>query len=170
MKNYYFCCALFEMKSIHVIFGICIFQDLVKIENMKTLEKKVSYGRGRGGQSKSCIKVKKNVPNSELEKCLKSRGEDTPRLVIFVDGEKIEMINIVGDGVVVEIDNKSVEYSFVVLTASYYVYDLAFPREFEQFLEFIKHWVFEDEDRKKKKMAGFIEMLHKMSQVVCVKN
>ena len=59
----------------------------------------MSSGRGRGGQSKSCIKVKTNVADSDLEKYLKSKQEDTPRLVIFVDGEKIEMINIIGDGV-----------------------------------------------------------------------
>ena len=122
---------------------------MVKIDNIKKFEKKVSYDRGRGGQYKSCIKVKKNVPDSDLEKYLKSKEEDRPQIVIFVDGEKIEMINVVGDGVVVEIDNKSVEYSLVFLTASYYVYDLAFPREFEQVLEFIKHWIFGDEDRKK---------------------
>ena len=89
------------------------------------------------------------MPDSDLDKSLKNKEEDTPRLVIFIDGEKIEMINVVGDGAVVQIDIKSVEYSLVVFTASYYVYDLAFPREFEQFLEFIKHWVFEDEDRQK---------------------
>ena len=130
---------------------------------MKKLEKKVSYSRGRGGQSKSCIKVKNNVEDTELEKYLRSKEEETPRLVIFSDGEMIEMINVVGDGIVVEIERKSIEYSLVVLTASYYVFDLAFPREFEQFLEFMKHLIFDDEDKKKKKTAGFIEMFHKLS-------
>ena len=50
------------------------------------------------------------------------------------------------------------------------MYDLAFPREFEQFLEFIKHWVFEDKERKKKKTSGFIEMLHKLSEGICELN
>ena len=130
---------------------------------MKKLEKKVSYSRGHGGQSKSCIKVKNNVEDMELEKYLRSKEEETPRLVIFSDGEMIEMINVVGDGIVVEIERRSIEYSLVVLTASYYVFDLAFPREFEQFLEFMKHLIFDDEDKKKKKTAGFIEMFHKLS-------
>ena len=129
---------------------------------MKKLEKKVSYGRGRGGQSKSCIKVKTNVPDCDLEKHLQTKEEETPRIVIFSDGENIEMIHIVGDGMVVQLDSKSMEYSLLVLTASYYVYDLAFPRDFEQFLEFIKHYIFKDEDKKKKKTNGFIEILHKL--------
>ena len=73
----------------------------MKIENLKKFEKEVSYSHGLGGQYKSCIKVKKNVPDSDLEKSLESKEEDTPRLVIFIDGEKIEMINVVGDGEVV---------------------------------------------------------------------
>ena len=133
------------------------------IQDVKKLEKKVSYSRGCHGQSKSCIKVKNNVEDTELEKYLRSKEEETPRLVILSDGEMIEMINVVGDGIVVEIERKSIEYSLVVLTASYYVFDLAFPREFEQFLEFMKHLIFDDEDKKKKKTAGFIEMFHKLS-------
>ena len=46
------------------------FQEIMQIDNMRKLEKKVSYGRGRGGQSKSCIKVKKNVADSDIEKYL----------------------------------------------------------------------------------------------------
>ena len=132
------------------------------VRNLKKLEKKVSYGRGRGGQSKSCIKVKTNIPDVDLEKHLQSKEEETPRIVIFSDGENIEMIHIVGDGIVVQLDNKSVEYSLLVLTASYYVYDLAFPRDYEQFLEFLKHYIFQEEDIKKKKTTGFIEILHKL--------
>ena len=139
----------------------------MQIDNMRKLEKKVSYGRGHGGQSKSCIEVKKNVADSDIEKYLRSKEEDIPRIVIFSDDENIEMINIVGNGIVVQMDQKSVEYGLVVLTASYYVYDLAFPREFEEFLEFIKHCIFDDEDKKKKNPSGFIEMLHKLSDGKC---
>ena len=146
-----------------ILFSNCFLQPLVIIEDMKKLEKKVSYGRGRRGQSKkSCIKVKNNVPDDDLDRNLQSKEEETPRLVIFSDGENIEMIHIVGDGIVVQLDSKSVEYSLLVLTASYYVYDLAFPRDFEQILEFIKHYVFKDEDTKKKKTTGFIEFFHKL--------
>ena len=82
--------------------------------------------------------------------------------MLFLESDSVEIIHIVGDGIVMEIERKDVEYSLVVLTAAYYVFDLAFPREFEQFLEFIKHYILEDEDKKKKKTSGFIEMLHKV--------
>ena len=141
-----------------------MLQDVLKLEKIKVLEKKVSYGRGRGGQSKSCIKIRKNVQDNDLEKTLKSKEEETPKLVFFTDAETIELIHLVGDGEVVVVENKSIEYSLVLLTAAYYVYDLAFPRENEQFLEFIKHCIFEDEDKKKKKTNGFIEMLHKFEK------
>ena len=135
---------------------------MVKIENMKKIEKKVGFGCGRGATSKSCVKIKKNIPDKDIEKYLISKEEETPKIIIFADGENIEMINIIGDGMVVNIERKSIEYSLVVLTACYYVYDLAFPRQYEQFLEFMKHCIFKDEDKKKKKTAGFIELLYKM--------
>lgn len=128
------------------------------------MEKKVGYSRGRCVQQKSCLKVKKDIPDKEIEKNLKTKEEDTPRLVVFMDGDDIEIIYLVGNGTVVNIETKSVAYSLVVLTAAYYVFDLAFPREYEQFLEFIKHYIFMDEDIKKKKTAGFIDLLHKVSK------
>ena len=135
---------------------------MTKIEKMRKLEKKVSYGCGRGGQSKSCMKIKENAQDEDIEKYLRSKEEETPRIVLFLESDSVEIIHIVGDGIVMEIERKDVEYSLVVLTAAYYVFDLAFPREFEQFLEFIKHYILEDEDKKKKKTSGFIEMLHKV--------
>ena len=98
------------------------------------------------------MKIKKNVTEKDIEKYLDSKEEDTPKIVIFLDGEKIEMISIIGDGIIVNIESKSLEYSLVVLTACYYVYDLAFPRKYEQFFEFIKHCLFKDEDKKRRSL------------------
>ena len=77
---------------------------MVKIENMKKIEKKVGFSRGRGGTSKSCVKIKKNIPDKDIEKYLISKEEETPKIIIFADGDNIEMINIIGDGIVVNIE------------------------------------------------------------------
>ena len=107
---------------------------------------------GRGGPSKSCFKIKENIQDEDIEKYLQSKEEETPKIVIFLETDGVEIIHIVGDGIVVETERKDVEYSLVALAAAYYVFDLAFPRELEQFLEFIKHYILEDEDKKKKKL------------------
>ena len=39
-----------------------------KIETMNTIQKKIGYGRGHGGQSKSSVKIKKNVTEKDIEK------------------------------------------------------------------------------------------------------
>ena len=124
---------------------------MMKIENIKKIEKKIGYAHGCGSSSKSCLKVKKNIPDSTIEKYLQTKEEETPQLVMFLDEDNIEMICIIGDGIVVSVERKCVEYSLVVLAACYYVYDLALSRKYEQFLEFIKHCIFKDEDKKKKK-------------------
>ena len=98
------------------------------------------------------MKIKKNVTEKDIEKYLDSKEEDTTKIVIFLDGEKIEMISIIGDGIIVHIESKSLEYSLVVLTACYYIYDLAFPRKYEQFLEFIKHCIFKDKNKKRRSL------------------
>ena len=137
----------------------------MKIEKVKKLEKKVSYGCGCGGPSKSCIKIKENVQDEDIEKYLRSKEEETLKIVLFLDTDGVEIIYIVGDGIVVETERKNVEYSLVALAAAYYVFDLAFPRELEQFLEFIKQYILDDEDKQKKKTSGFIEMLHKVENL-----
>ena len=120
---------------------------------------------GRRGSSKSCFKIKESVQDEDIEKYLRSKEEETPKIVIFLDTDGVEIIHIVGDGIVVETERKDVEYSLFALAAAYYVFDLAFPRELEQFLEFIKHYILEDEDKKKKKTSGFREMLHKVENI-----
>ena len=59
-----------------------------KIETMNTIQKKIGYGCGRGGKSKSCVKIKKNVTEKDIEKYLDSKEEDTPKIVIFLDGKR----------------------------------------------------------------------------------
>ena len=45
---------------------------------MNTIQKKIGYGRGPGGQSKSCVKIKKNVTEKDIEKSYgKWNGMDT---------------------------------------------------------------------------------------------
>ena len=101
---------------------------MTKIEKVKKLEKKVSYGHGHGGPSKSCFKIKENVQDEDIEKYLQSKEEETPKIVIFLDTNGVEIIHIIGDGIVVETERKDVKYSLVALAAAYYVFDLAFPR------------------------------------------
>ena len=52
---------------------------MVKIENMKKIEKKVGFGHGRGSTSKSCVKIKNNIPDEDIEKYLVSKEEETPK-------------------------------------------------------------------------------------------
>ena len=54
-----------------------------KIENLKTLQKKIGYVCGHGGASKSCVKIKKNITEKEIEKYLGSKEEETPKKCII---------------------------------------------------------------------------------------
>ena len=52
---------------------------------------------------KTCIYVKEDVQEDDVEKFLTSSEEEQPRIVLFTKERKIEVLNIVGDGIVVNI-------------------------------------------------------------------
>ena len=73
---------------------------MVKIENMKKIEKKVGFGHGWGTTSKSCVKIKKNIPDKDIEKYLISKEEETPKIIRFdypnvIDVKNFESLNII---------------------------------------------------------------------------
>ena len=93
---------------------------------------------------KTFIHVKKDVQEDYAEKFQKSSEEEQPRIVLFTKEGKIEGANIVGDGIVVNMVESTIEYVLMVLICCYYVYDLAYPRKYCQFLGLMQHLVIED--------------------------
>ena len=75
---------------------------------------------------------------------------------------KIEVATIVWDGIVVNMVESTIEYILIVFICCYYVYDLAYPRKYCQFLGLMQHLVIEDPFLDTKS-SGFLGFLHKIS-------
>ena len=127
------------------------------------LEKAVGFKPGKGGMWKSCISIKKDVQEENAEKFLKSPQEEQPRIVIFNKNGENEVANIVGDGIVVNLTETSLHYALIVLVCCFYIYDLAYPRKYCQFLGLIQHIVLEDKYLDTKS-AGFLSFLNKLKE------
>ena len=121
----------------------------------------MGFKKGRGGASQSCITVYDDVPSKDIERKLQSKAEDYPKLVIFLmDNYNVESINITGDGHTFDVTDMGVPCAVLLLCASYYVFDMAFPRKYNQFLGLIQHKII-GEKYVGKRSVKFTELLSK---------
>ena len=115
------------------------------LNKVKALEKDIGFKKGRGGPSQSCLMILDDVPNKELDKKLKTHAEEYPKLAVFVmDKRKIEMIRIIGDGEVIEVNDTGIAGAILLLCITYHVFELNFPRKYNQLLGYIQHQVLKE--------------------------
>ena len=93
----------------------------------------------------------------------KSIGFKQPRIIALTTNEKVNLLEIVGDGTIINVSEVDVAYAIILLTCSYYVFDLAYPRRFCQTLGFFQHKVL-DEQYLDTKSSGFINFLQKIEK------
>ena len=141
--------------------GNSLFQDSRKLKALKWIEKSIGFKQGKGGMWKTLLTLKKDVAEAEVEKYLKTPHEEHPKIVYFMKNGEKELIEIVGDGMVIHLNQNSLEYAILVLMCCYYVFDLVFPRKYCQTLGFFQHIVLK-EDYLDTKSAGFLALLWKI--------
>ena len=66
-----------------------ILQGYRDIKSLKFLEKSVGFKQGKGGSWKTCITMKKDIPEEEVEKHLQTPGEEQPYIIGLVTNEKV---------------------------------------------------------------------------------
>ena len=140
-----------------------ILQVYRDIKSLKFLEKSVGFKQGKGGSWKTCVTTRKDIPEEEVEKHLQTPGEEQPHIIGLVTNEKVNLLEIVGDGTIINVSEVDVPYAFILLTCSYYVFNLAYPRRFCQTLGFFQHKVL-DEQYLDTKSSGFVNFLHKIEK------
>ena len=93
----------------------------------------------------------------------KSVGFKQPHIIALTTNEKVNLLEIVGDGTIINVSEVDVPYAIILLMCSYYVFDLAYPRRFCQTLGFFQHKVL-DEEFLDTNSSGFINFLHKIEK------
>lgn len=77
-----------------------------------------------------------------MEKYTKSHEEVCPRLILFLKGmDQLEMTVIATNNCRIYCQTENVINSIMILLASYYVFNLDYPRKYSQCLGFLQQYV-----------------------------
>ncbi len=106
------------------------------------LEQKIGFRAGKGQKSKPILKLHKDATADMVSNLTKSQPGDSPRLHLFYSGDSLDTAVVSGDGTKVMMPNcDSVECALLVLVATYYVFDIDYPRAYSMVLGFIQQSV-----------------------------
>ena len=140
--------------------------DMRTVLIIQHLEKKTAYKAGKGEKTKPCIKVLQDVPEGDVPKHIESDNNDCPKLTLFMSGDSVEMAALCGDGKTIYL-TKKINRAVLSLLASYYVFDIGYPRRYEQLLAFLQETVVKHSFKPPKgssKTKGYTEMHHMVMQ------
>ena len=141
-----------------------IFQDDYKIPGiLNFLTSQIGMKAGKGGPgSKAPYRIWHDIPEGKVDQKLTSSALDSPFLVLFFKNDTFELGAITVDTKVIYCQANSILDALLLLLASYYVFDLHYPRPYSQALGFLQQ-----EGLKKqfveKKSSGFAHLLAKCS-------
>ncbi|XP_048245768.1 uncharacterized protein LOC125377026 [Haliotis rufescens] len=130
LKNLVLACE--GMSSFEHISGET--SDALKMINVINFIER-STRRHQGGIGKrnmgSIVQIKKDVAQSDIMPALKTKVLESPRIVIFMDGDKVQGIFLVGDTVYTEVKKEGGVLAAVIkLIAMYYIFDMEFPKAY----------------------------------------
>ncbi|KAK3085365.1 hypothetical protein FSP39_002173 [Pinctada imbricata] len=109
------------------------------------LEKETKYDKGKGEKSSSFLSVHDDIDEKDIDKFTKSGEEEAPKLILFFKGEDtLEMSVIATDTCRIFCQADTVPDAVMMLLASYYVFDLDYPRKYTQCLGFLQQVVIGD--------------------------
>ena len=129
---------------------------MVELEGLEKIESKVRFTREK--LHRICRK-RDGVLIQDMEKALKTKEEATPILVVLTNNNKeISNLYLAGNSIHVTFEEVELSYAVLVLIMAYYVFELAYPREFCQLLGFIQQLILGDVYNGNKS-SGFLNAL-----------
>ncbi|XP_014664720.1 PREDICTED: uncharacterized protein LOC106807031 [Priapulus caudatus] len=124
---------------------------------VRFLEQRTKFHQGgkSAAKTKSVIKVKEDVADDDIQRALATKECETPHIVAFLTGGELSGIYIVGDTVHIEINKAGdVMDALLKLIATYYVFDLDYPKEYAMMLAILQVFI-TDEPYKQTVTKGF---------------
>lgn len=83
----------------------------------------------------------KDLPDEDIQKSLKTKTLQPPKLVVFKSEGKIKGQYIVSDNTYIECCATSANASILELMAAYYVFDMEYPRMYSQLLGILQTYL-----------------------------
>ena len=107
-------------------------EELNKAMAFRYIEKEIGFRKGRGGKYKNIVQALWDVEDERIEEKCKTEENEAPKLLVFIKNEDISMTCIVGDILQLNLNSCDVINGLVHVLASYYVFDIAYPRCYSQ--------------------------------------
>lgn len=111
------------------------------IKILQYMEEQTGLFKGKGVIPKSVLVHKVNVPGDETMLHLRTDENTSPHLLIFTAGDNIIDAYIVGDNQVIKTDANTLFDALIVLIATYYTFNLEYPKVFSQVLGLFQTYV-----------------------------
>lgn len=131
--------------------SMCLLNDImINFSRMNTRffhssniwKKRPVTQKERGRSRQASISLFEDVEEKEVEKYTKSHEEECPRLILFLKGmDQLEMTVITTNNCRIYCQTENVINSIMILLASYYVFNLDYPRKYSQCLGFLQQYV-----------------------------
>ena len=114
------------------------------------LEKEIGFRKGKGGKYKNIVQTLWDIDDDRIEeKCVREENE-APKLLVFIKNEDVSMTCIVGDTLQLNMNSCDVINGLVHLMASYYAFDISYPRCYSQSLGLMQEVVMNEKFKSSK--------------------
>lgn len=109
---------------------------------IRYIEKEISFKRGKGLKSRSIL-VCSETDDEDSE--YKNVEKSPPRLFLFVKNNELEHACITADGCTIPCESgDDFNDALILLLATYYTFDLSYPRIYSQILGILQQYVLND--------------------------
>ena len=86
----------------------------------------------------SCVTVKHDITDAEMEAALKTEENSPPRLILFFKEKEFWDAKVIGDNVILHADSKDISYALLVFLGSYYSFNIDYCTEYKPFLNILQ--------------------------------
>ena len=144
---------------------LCLFvQEMMSVLAVLFLESQVGLNvRGGSRTYEHCLSLNPWKPNHHETFGIEVAIGQAPKLFVSVEDRSVKSLTMVGDGLTMQLEHCEVSRACVTLLASYYVFDIEYPRPYSQFLGFVQEAVL-GVPYPGTKSAGYVDFKAKLLQ------
>lgn len=115
---------------------LCVQGELAMLDVMLFIERETAFVKGKRQKTASVVEVKHDVADMQVDDHLKSPPGQSPQLQVFVKDGHFDFAAVELDGGNIECQAADVVQAMLLLLATYFAFDLVYPKPYSQILAF----------------------------------
>ena len=117
-------------------------QEMMSVLGVLFMEAQIGFsGRGRCGTYQHCLAVKPWKSHNDEPTEIEVEIGQAPKLFVSVEDGTVKSLSLVADGLTMQLEHCDIGRACVTLLASYYVFNIEYPKPYSQFLGFMQEAV-----------------------------